>query len=199
MNTDLVTHPAGRSPAAGTTHGPAPGEPAATAKPVALRLTLAKELPREKMSLGQLMAAQRDRQAGIELEAEVRRLAQQEGLDAAAARQLARQAAAGFRFVNGEPFPVAADRQTVLLGADGVSVLTVADWVARQVRQLRSTPREADGRFAPGADEEVLPVANPYRRKTWNLTAQMRLQRRDPRLARRLKAEAYADGESKRF
>jgi hypothetical protein len=71
--------------------------------------------------------------------------------------------------------------------------------VARQVRQLHSTPREADGRFAPGTDEEVLPVANPYRRKTWNLTAQMRLQRRDPRLARRLKAEAHADGESKRF
>jgi len=43
--------------------------------------------------------------------------------------------------------------------------------------------------------KEELPQRNPFRSKTWNLTAQMQLLRDDPKKARRLKAEAEADGE----
>jgi hypothetical protein len=112
---------------------------------------------------------------------------------------LGEQARAGFRIVQGEPVPVAGDRQTVLLAADGVNVLSVTEWVARQVRgqkaEAGSQPRGEDGRWTMEDGEEVLPMRNPFRRKTWNLTEQMRLQRRDPRLAKRLKAEAWAEGE----
>ncbi len=55
------------------------------------------------------------------------------------------------------------------------------------------------GAFAPPsptpAGEGDLPKPNPFRSRTWNLTAQMRLLRDDPKKARRLKAEAEADGE----
>jgi hypothetical protein len=162
--------------------------------------------PRNGMTFREQQQAQRDHQAGIVLEAEIRRLAREHGLDIAAAHQLAESARVGFRIVNGEPIPVAGDRQTVLLAADGVNVLSVAQWVARRTKEQ---PRDKDGRFdtspnpLPGrggegatSDDELLPQRNPFRRKTWNLTEQMRLQRRDPKLARRLKAEAYANGEN---
>ena len=102
---------------------------------------------------------------------------------------------AGFRIVDGEPVPVQADRQTVLLAADGVNTLSVTEWVKRKVRAMQ--PRNEKGIWQMDDDEEVLPMRNPFRRKTWNLTEQMRLGRRDPKLARRLKAEAVADGEDK--
>jgi len=49
---------------------------------------------------------------------------------------------------------------------------------------------------APASEGDDLPKPNPFRSRTWNLTAQMRLMRDDPKKARRLKAEAEADGEA---
>ena len=149
------------------------------------------------MTATQLIQAQRDHQAGIALECEVRRQARELGLDAVAATKLGEAARTGFRIVGGEPIPVAADRQTVLLAADGVNVLSVTEWVSKQCRAARAEGRGPDGRFQSLMDdvEEALPMRNPFRRKTWNLTEQMKLQRRDPRLAKRLKAEAWAAGE----
>ena len=159
-----------------------------------LRLPPVNTLPPEKMTATQLIQSQRDHQAGIALDCEVRRQARELGLDAAAATKLGEAARVAFRIVGGEPIPVAADRQTVLLAADGVNVLSVTEWVARQARGAQ--PRGEDGRWMPDEGDEVLPMRNPFRRKTWNLTEQMRLQRRDPRLAKRLKAEAWAAGEN---
>jgi len=45
-------------------------------------------------------------------------------------------------------------------------------------------------------ENDELPQRNPFRSKTWNLTAQMQLLRDDPKKARRLKAEAEVDGEA---
>ena len=157
-----------------------------------LRLAPVAVVAREKMSVGQLMQAQRDHQAGISLEAEIRQLAREFGLEAKEATQIAEASRAGFRIVKGEPIPVAGDRHTVLLGADGVNVMSVAEWVERKAK---GQPRGADGRWEMADGDEVLPMRNPFRRKTWNLTEQMRLMRRDPKLAKRLKAEAYAAGE----
>ena len=53
-------------------------------------------------------------------------------------------------------------------------------------------PHPASGHLLPSAEKEDLPKANPFRSRTWNLTAQMRLLRDDPKKARRLKAEAEA-------
>ena len=155
-----------------------------------LRLAPVAVVAREKMSVGQLMQAQRDHQAGISLEAEIRQLAREFGLEAKEATQIAEASRAGFRIVKGEPIPVAGDRHTVLLGADGVNVMSVAEWVERNAK-LKIKNEKWDSR-----EDEVLPMRNPFRRKTWNLTEQMRLMRRDPKLAKRFKAEAYAAGES---
>ena len=150
--------------------------------------------PREKMTARELMNAARDHQAGIALEGTVRRLAREQGLDPAEITKLGEAARVAFRIVDGEPVPVAADRQTVVLAADGLNTLSVTEWVKRKVRDMQ--PRNEKGTWQMDDDEEVLPMRNPFRRKTWNLTEQMRLQRRDPKLARRLKAEAWADGEN---
>jgi hypothetical protein len=39
------------------------------------------------------------------------------------------------------------------------------------------------------------PLRNPFRKRFWNLTEQMRLQKNDPEFAARLKAEAWAEGD----
>ncbi len=54
---------------------------------------------------------------------------------------------------------------------------------------------ENESASGTGNDNE-LPQRNPFRSKTWNLTAQMQLLRDDPKKARRLKAEAEVDGEA---
>ena len=158
-----------------------------------LRLPPVQVVPQEKMTMRQVMEAQANQQAGITLECEVKRLAREHGLDTAEVVKLAEAARAGFRIVNGEPVPVAGDRQTVVLSADGVNVMSIAEWVAKKVRGQKPE----DGGQAREEDE-VLPMRNPFRGKTWNLTEQMRLLRRDPKLARRLKAEAWAAGEDRK-
>jgi hypothetical protein len=178
----------------------------AAERPV-LRLPPVDGTPPEKRTISQIIAAQRDHQAGIALECEVREVARSLGLPEPEARRLAAASRVGFRIVNGEPVPVAEDRQTVVRSADGVNVMSVAEWVAQQARATspQPAPRSGEGGNLPSGqppaemwpgEEEVLPQPNPFRRKTWNLTEQMRLQRRDPRQARRLKAEACAAGES---
>jgi hypothetical protein len=84
--------------------------------------------------------------------------------------------------------------ETAVLGADGESVLTVAAWVRREAAKTESGKQQAE--IWMGEAEEVLPMRNPFRRKTWNVTGQMRMTRRDPRQARRFKAEAVANGEN---
>jgi hypothetical protein len=39
-----------------------------------------------------------------------------------------------------------------------------------------------------------LPLRNPFRKKFWNLTDQMGLQKNDPEFAAKLKAEAWLEG-----
>jgi|GEM_PF-6174801 len=45
-------------------------------------------------------------------------------------------------------------------------------------------------------EDEELPQRNPFRSRTWNLTAQLCLIRDEPLKARRLQAEAEAAGET---
>ena len=139
-------------------------------------------------TIGQQILRQRDAQARIRLEAEVREVAQQRGAGAAEARALAEKSRAVFALVNGEPQAVAGDGKTPLTGEDGAALLTVEEWVRQQ---LPAT----SGRAALGPTVAPLPPVprNPWRRATWNLTEQMRLLRRDPEQARRLRDAAAAE------
>jgi hypothetical protein len=43
-------------------------------------------------------------------------------------------------------------------------------------------------------DQIEMPMRNPFRKKFWNLTEQMRLRKTDPQFAAKLEAEAWAEG-----
>ena len=47
----------------------------------------------------------------------------------------------------------------------------------------------------PADKQDDLPQPNPFRARTWNLTQQARLMKREPKKAERLQAEAVAEGE----
>ena len=146
-------------------------------------------------SVAQQMEWQRADQAYVRLQAEVRQLARAQGLDRVAADGLAEQSRAAFRIVNGEAQAVGSDGRTALRDGSG-ALLSVGSWVTRQVRGAQPIGEDG-GRRPPlqgtfGPTPVALPerVRNPFKRASWNLTEQMRLQRRDPELAAKLRDEA---------
>ena len=155
-------------------------------------------VPVEERSVGQMLEVSRDNQARIRLEYDARELALEQGLSEAETGRVVAATRTGFRLVDGAPVPVLADRQTVAMVADGSRVLTLGEWVGRMAGGLKAGTSNVQHPTSNIEWEggEVLPVRNPFRRRTWNLTEQMRLMRRDPPLARRLEAEAEAEGES---
>ncbi len=85
--------------------------------------------------------------------------------------------------------------QTVRLGKDGVTPMTVAEYVDGLTAAAPhlfegNAGSGAAGHGSGGAGGVGQSARNPYRRETWNLTEQMRLQKTDPQLAARLKAAA---------
>jgi len=142
---------------------------------------------RAGMTLGQQMLAQRDRQAGFRLEWEVRKAARARGADQGEIERVVARARSEFVLVNGEARAVAPDGKTVLRRKDG-GLVTVEEWVAGAV------PARARAVGTLGPSPVVVVAAppamrNPFKRGSWNLTEQMRLERRDPELAARLRAE----------
>ena len=141
-----------------------------------------------RWTMGEQMLRQREAQARIRLEAEVRAAAQKRGATRAEAEGLAEESRGAFAIVNGEARAVAADGKSALANADGTALLTVREWVAKHVAEPAPTSS-----FGP----TVVPLPpverNPWRRSSWNLTEQMRLIRRDPELARKLRDEAAAE------
>ncbi len=141
-------------------------------------------------SLSQQMDAARCRQAGFRLESEVRQAARARGLEAKVADELVQRARGGFVFVNGEPQAVEGERKTAMRREDG-GLLTVEDWVGLTVAAMGPAAQpKAVGTFGPSPVAVPGVKKNPYRRGSWNLTEQMRIQWRDPELAARLKREA---------
>ena len=67
--------------------------------------------------------------------------------------------------------------------------MTVGEWVRSQ--RKAATELFAPATPADGIVEPELPPRNPFKRKHWNLTEQMRLQRTDPERAAKLKREAW--------
>jgi hypothetical protein len=150
------------------------------------------------LSFGDQIRAQREEQARLRLEADVRETAG--ALDASrdVIEGLLLRTRTEFGFVNGLPRVMAADGKTLALAGDGQGLMSVREWTARAVSMawkdaglpevLADGHREAATMTAVALKVER--ARNPWRRGSWNLTEQMRISQRDPALAARLMDEA---------
>ena len=143
------------------------------------------------------VAAERDgllaRLSAIEIDQAVAAEAGKRGLRGTAGPDIMARARKVFRLVNGAPVAFEADGKTGRVGKDGVSPLTVAEWMEGQVGEAPhlfegNTGGGASGGGAGGIAGRGAGIRNPFRRETWNLTEQMRLQKTNPGLAARLRA-----------
>jgi hypothetical protein len=117
------------------------------------------------------------------------------GLRPTAIPDITARARVVFKLVNGAPRAFEADGTTVRYGRDGVTPMTLEEWVDGQVADAphlfeSNAGGGAAGNPAGGGTGSDRSVKNPFRKDTWNLTEQMKLQKTDPPLAQRLKVAA---------
>ena len=145
------------------------------------------------------VSAERDalntRLTSIQIDQAVVLEATKRGLRATALPDITARARTTFKLVNGVPQAFEADGQTVRSGKDGVTPMTLAEWVDAQVSDAphlfeSNAGGGAAGNASGGGASTRASVKNPFRKETWNLTEQMKLQKSDPALAARLKASA---------
>ena len=131
----------------------------------------------------------------IQIDQGVITVATKRGLRPTAIPDITSRARTVFKLVNGVPQAFEADGKTVRYGRDGISPMTVEEWVDAQVSEAphlfeSNAGGGAASNGAGGAAGSQRSVKNPFRKDTWNLTEQMKLQKTDPGLAARLKAAA---------
>ena len=141
------------------------------------------------------MSGERDTLTGrltaIQIDQAVVTEATKRGLRATALPDITARARQSFKLVNGVPQAFEADGQTARMGKDGP--MTLAEWVDALVSDAphlfeANAGGGAAGSGSGGAGNRS--VKNPFRKDSWNLTEQMKLQKSDPQLAARLKASA---------
>lgn len=157
------------------------------------------------------------RLAAIQIDQAVVAEATKRGLRPTAIPDITARARAIFRLVNGVPQPFEPDGQTPRTGRDGLTPLNLPEWLDLQLAEAphlfepnagagaAGTPNggagasllqlsaSTGGRSASGSgsgSSRSGAIANPFRKETWNLTEQMRLQKYDPALAARLRSTA---------
>jgi hypothetical protein len=144
-----------------------------------------------------VVVAERDALTGrltaIQIDQAVVTEATKRGLRATAIPDITSRARMNFKLVNGVPQAFELDGQTARMGKDGVTPMTLAEWVDALVSDAphlfeANAGGGAAGSGSGGAGNRS--VKNPFRKETWNLTEQMKLQKSDPQLAARLKASA---------
>jgi len=144
------------------------------------------------------VTAERDvlnsRLTAIQIDQGVITVATKKGLRPTAIPDITARARVVFRLVDGAPRAYEADGQTVRVGKDGITPMTLDEWVDQQVADAphlfeSNSGGGAAGNSSGGAGNNRS-VKNPFRKETWNLTEQMKLQKTDPQLAARLKAAA---------
>ena len=116
------------------------------------------------------------------------------GLRPSAIPDITARARSVFKLEKGVPTAFDADGQTVRLGKDGVTPMTLDEWVDQQVADAphlfeMNAGGGAVGNGSGGAGGNRS-VRNPFRKESWNLTEQMKLEKTDPALAARLEAAA---------
>ena len=142
------------------------------------------------------VSAERDalnaRLVAIQIDQGVISVASKRGLRATAMPDITSRARGVFRLVKGVPTAFEADGETVRHGKDGVSPMTLEEWVDAQVSEAPHLFESNSGGGAAGSAHARAQssVKNPFRKETWNLTEQMRLQKTDPQLVARFKAAA---------
>ena len=144
------------------------------------------------------IAAERDslnaRLTAVQVDQGVVTVATKRGLRPTAIPDITARARTVFRLVDGAPRAYEADGQTVRVGKDGITPMTLDEWVEQQVADAphlfeSNAGGGAAGNGSGGAGGNRS-VRNPFRKETWNLTEQMKLERTDPALAARLRAAA---------
>ena len=131
----------------------------------------------------------------IQIDQGVITVATKRGLRPTAIPDITSRARTVFKLVNGVPQAFEPDGKTVRYGKDGISPMTLEEWVDAQVTEAphlfeSNAGGGAASNGAGGAAGVNRSVKNPYRKDSWNLTEQMKLQKSDPALAARLKAAA---------
>ena len=142
-----------------------------------------------------VVVAERDtltaRLTAIQIDQAVVLEATKRGLRATAIPDITSRARINFKLVNGVPQAFEADGQAARMGKDGVTPMTLAEWVDALVSDAphlfaANAGGGAAGSGSGGAGNRS--VKNPFLKESWNLTEQMKLQKSDPQLAARLKA-----------
>jgi hypothetical protein len=135
----------------------------------------------------------------VSIDQGVTNAASKKGLRATAIPDITSRARTVFKLVKGAPTAYEADGQTVRVGKDGLTPLTLEEWVDQQVADaphlFESNVGGSSGAAGQpsgggGYGRPTRSVKNPFRKETWNLTEQMKLQKNDPQLAARLRASA---------
>jgi hypothetical protein len=135
------------------------------------------------------------RLTAIQIDQGIITVATKRGLRPTAIPDITSRARTVFKLVNGAPQAFEADGKTVRYGRDGITPMTLEEWVDAQVADAphlfeSNAGGGAAGNGAGGAGGSQRSVRNPFRKDTWNLTEQMKLQKSDPALAARLRAAA---------
>ena len=135
------------------------------------------------------------RLTAIQIDQGVITAATKRGLRPTAIPDITARARSVFKLVNGVPQAFETDGKSVRYGRDGITPMTLEEWVDAQVSDAPHLFESNAGGGAAGngggaAAGSQRSVKNPFRKETWNLTEQMKLQKSDPALAARLKAAA---------
>jgi hypothetical protein len=136
------------------------------------------------------------RLTAIQIDQAVVSEATKRGLRSTALLDVTSRARQVFRLVNGVPQAFEADGQTVRAGRDGITPMTLAEWVdalvsdAPHLFESNAGGGAAGNPAGGGTGGGNRSVKNPFRKESWNLTEQMKLQKSDPGLAARLRAAA---------
>jgi hypothetical protein len=143
------------------------------------------------------VVAERDalhgRLTAIQIDQAVVTEATKRGLRPTAIPDITARARMNFKLVNGVPQAFEADGQTARMGKDGVTPMTLAEWVDALVSDAPHLFEANAGSGAAGSGGGAAgnrSVKNPFRKESFNLTEQMKIQKTDPQLAARLKAAA---------
>jgi hypothetical protein len=115
------------------------------------------------------------------------------GLRPTAIPDITSRARLNFKLVNGVPQAFEADGQTARMGKDGVTPMTLAEWVDALVSDAPHLFEANAGSGAAGFGGGAAgnrSVKNPFRKESFNLTEQMKIEKTNPALAARLKATA---------
>jgi hypothetical protein len=155
------------------------------------------ELEKQLASASAERDALNSRLTTVQIDQGVTTVATKRGLRPTAIADITARARTVFKLVNGAPAAFESDGKTVRYGRDGLNPMTLEEWVDTQVSEAphlfesNAGGGAASNAAGGGAGSRAHGLQkNPFKRETWNLTEQMRLQKSDPQLAARLKAAA---------